>query len=230
MSEKQQSNSKVFPCIMAYVVIVLLDLVCIGDDYLVVYRYITKPLILVFLIAFFLQNNSGLSRRVIRLMLAALAFSLIGDVLLLFDKVDTLFFIGGLVSFLMAHVFYIMVFVKKRNTKKKNRIFPVLTTVYAVVLFCVIQPGLNELLIPVVFYMIVILLMSNMAYLREGKVIASSYRFVFIGALFFMFSDSLFAINLFYTPLYMGDVFIMATYALAQFLIVYGVIKEVDIE
>jgi len=225
-----QFKERILPYVFGYITVVLLDLMCIAVEYLDSCRYITKPLILCFLITFFLQNRTGLPKAIVCFMLLALVFSLLGDILLLFDKTHNLFFIGGLTSFLIAHVFYVLVFLKKRNKKKKSGVFLLITIVYGAILLYIIQPNLNELLIPVVLYMIVILSMSNTAYLREGKVNLHSYWYVFIGSLFFMFSDSFLAFNIFYKPVYMGGVVIMGTYAIAQFLLVYGMIREMNID
>ena len=46
------------------------------------------------------------------------------------------------------------------------------------------------------------------------------------GALFFVMSDSLLAVNKFYQPLAYAGVFIMLTYCLAQYLIVRGFIEQ----
>jgi uncharacterized membrane protein YhhN len=81
------------------------------------------------------------------------------------------------------------------------------------------------MLIPVLIYMLVILTMAITAFWRNASVGKWSYVLVFFGALFFMMSDSLLAINKFHTALPLANVSIMLTYALAQFLIVFGILK-----
>ncbi|WP_299434684.1 lysoplasmalogenase [uncultured Aquimarina sp.] len=228
MSEKVISKTNTIRFAWCYAFIVILDLICGSLEGFEVFRYFTKPSILIALLVFFIKNNSMLTKGVRRYMLLAIIFSLIGDVFLLFDKMHSLFFIGGLASFLMAHIFYVLVFAKKRNKKRKGTVFLIFTLVYGAVLFCVIQEGLAALLMPVAVYMIIILTMSNMAYLRKGMVPHISYGLVFIGSLFFMLSDSLLAINMFHTSLFLGNILIMSTYAIAQFLIVYGVLNQED--
>ncbi len=49
--------------------------------------------------------------------------------------------------------------------------------------------------------------------------------YVFIGAIVFVISDSILAINKFYTPIEKSSFFIMLTYLVAQYLIVIGVLK-----
>lgn len=77
-------------------------------------QLVCKPLLLLLLIAFFHQslreNNSGLKKWIF----LALIFSWIGDVLLLFQDREELFFLLGLSAFLLAHIFYIIFFHKVR--------------------------------------------------------------------------------------------------------------------
>ncbi len=211
---------------VGYIVLVVCDLVCCSDVNFLEYRYITKPIILISLIAFFIGNKEKVTLSVFRLTIWALIFSLAGDILLLFLDRSELFFISGLVMFLFAHVLYIMIFSKKGNKNKASRLFFLLTVVYAGVLFAFLYPGLDQMLIPVIIYMVAILIMANTAHLRQGQVSFGSYVFVFVGALLFMLSDSLLAYDMFCKPIFMGNVWVMATYSMAQLLIVFGILKQ----
>ena len=82
------------------------------------------------------------------------------------------------------------------------------------------------MLLPVFFYMLVILTMATSAYLRRDNVGKVSYNFVLIGAILFLISDSLLAVNKFYTPLAYSNISIMFTYAFAQLFIVFGLLKQ----
>ncbi|GAA4275642.1 hypothetical protein GCM10022259_03660 [Aquimarina mytili] len=124
---------------------------------------------------------------------------------------------------------YIVIFFKQRENQRKNRLFSMFTIGYGVILFYVLYPGLEKMLIPVILYMIVILLMSNASFIRSELVSKKSYILVLAGSLFFMLSDSLLAIDMFYTPLPLGNIWIMLTYASAQFLIVYGIMNQKEL-
>ena len=189
-------------------------------------HYISKPLIVISLIVFFLINSKHLRSNIRMLTILALGFSVLGDVLLLFVSVSEYFFISGLIAFLIAHIFYYLVFLKHRDKSKKPYGFIALLLVYAFGLFWFLKSGLNALLIPVILYMLVILAMATSAFLRDKKVGANSYNLVFFGALIFMVSDSLLAFNKFYLPFSLADFSIMFTYALAQLLIVKGLIIQ----
>ena len=138
------------------------------------------------------------------------------------------FFTLGLVAFLTAHIMYVLLFLKHRNTKVSPFGFIALLLVYAASLFNFLKDGLGVMLIPVVVYMLVILSMATSAYLRKNKVNILSYGFVFLGALFFMVSDSILALNKFYQPIPWSNISIMVTYAVAQYLIVIGILKLKD--
>ena len=120
---------------------------------------------------------------------------------------------------------YILVFLKHRNKTRQPLGFLVVLLVYASFLFYTLYSGLGEMLIPVTIYMLVILTMATSAYLRKGEVNKLSYNFIFAGAILFMISDSLLAVNKFQMPLPLANISIMLTYALAQFLIVLGILK-----
>ena len=121
---------------------------------------------------------------------------------------------------------YVLVFLKQKDSKKSPKGFMVAMLIYAALLFYMLKDGLGDLLIPVIVYMIVILSMSTTAYLRHKQDNVISYNWVFSGALLFMLSDSILALDKFYQPLPMSSVLIMLTYALAQYCIVIGILKH----
>ncbi len=217
-------KTKIFATI--FIVIVALELFFGSYESYTTWHYFTKPAIVITLMLFFIFNSDHLTFRIKLTTILALLFSLWGDVLLMFVSNDEGFFIAGLVSFLLAHIMYILVFLRDRNDKRSVLPFAVLLLVYATGLYYLIKDGLGDLLIPVLVYMAVILTMALTAFKRKGMVLHHGYLYVFIGALFFMISDSLLATNKFYTTLPFSNVSIMSTYAAAQFLIVLGIIKS----
>lgn len=188
-------------------------------------HYIAKPLLLIALLVFFTKQSQKLHKSVRILTSIALVCSLFGDVFLMFDDQNQLFFILGLVAFLIAHIFYVLVFLKHRNTNKSPYLFITALILYANTLFYFIKSNLGDLLIPVVVYMLVILSMATTAFMRHQKVNSLSFSLVLLGAFFFLISDSLLSLNLFYKPLPIANISIMTTYALAQYLIVIGILK-----
>lgn len=208
-----------------FFLIVALELICGNVESLATYRYITKPSILIALILFFWTQSTALQKPIRILTVFALLFSLLGDVLLMFDDLSANYFMMGLIAFLMAHLFYILLFLKYRDKNRKPIWFGLLLIVYGIGMFYGLKDGLGEMLVPVIFYMMVILVMVISAYWRTKTLGKWSYVLVFFGALFFMISDSLLAINKFHTALPLSNVSIMLTYALAQYFIVFGILK-----
>lgn len=208
-----------------FAIIVLIELICGNLEVLASLHYFSKPLIVVSLLIFFSTQSKRLNKTIRILMILALMFSLIGDIALLFDTINPNYFMIGLASFLLAHVMYILVFLKQRNKEQSALGFIIVMLMYATLLFYVLKDGLAELLIPVIIYMIVILSMTTSAFLRKKRHDMTSYYWVLIGALLFMISDSILALDKFYQPLTLSSISIMLSYALAQYCIVVGILK-----
>lgn len=189
-------------------------------------HYITKPSLVISLIIFFWKESTTISPYIRTMTLLALVFSLFGDVFLMFVDKSPNYFMFGLVSFLLAHIMYIFVFLKDRNSSKSALGFILILMIYAFGLFYFLLDRLGEMLIPVLVYVTVILTMSATAFLREGSVPKISYIFVLLGAILFMVSDSILAMNKFYAPIPFSNISIMLTYAMAQYFIVFGIKKE----
>jgi len=211
-----------------FFIIVLIELLTGSTESLQNVHYIAKPAIIISLIYLFTKTSESLSKPIKNLTLLALVFSLLGDILLLFVDQSEHFFTLGLVAFLTAHLMYVLLFLKHRNTDKSPFGFIALLLIFAASLFYFLKDGLGVMLIPVVVYMVVILAMSTTAYLRKNKANTLSYGLVFLGALFFMASDSILALNKFHQPIPWSNISIMVTYAIAQYLIVLGVLKLKD--
>lgn len=218
-------NSKTI-FIIIFSILVFIETIIANIEGLDDLHFLSKPLIVGSLILYFLKQSTHLDLSTQRFTYLALGFSLLGDILLLFVYKADLFFIGGLLAFLVAHIMFSIVFLKQRDTVTKPYGFIAILLVYAYGLFFLLKDGLGELLLPVILYMCVILLMATSAFLRKKKENPISFNLVFTGALVFMVSDSLLAINKFYTPFHLADFSIMLTYALAQLLIVFGLLKQ----
>lgn len=188
-------------------------------------HFVTKPAIVGSLLIFFWIKCKTLEKSLRLLISFALLFSLLGDVLLLFIDESPNYFLTGLIAFLIAHIMYVIAFLKHRNKALKPIGFVLILLAYGLGLIYVLKDGLNDMLVPVIIYMIVILSMASTAFLRQGKVSKPSFILVFVGALLFMISDSILALNKFYSPLAYANIGIMLTYALAQFSIVFGILK-----
>lgn len=152
----------------------------------------------------------------------SLTFSWLGDMLLFFERFMPVLFIAGLVAFLTAHLLYLRVF--KRISIGPGFLkqapwaaLPFLA--YGVGLVMFLWPGLDAVLqVAVPVYAAVLLAMSISA-------LNLSRGLLFAGALCFVASDSLLAINAFHAPFPGAPVWILSTYWAAQGLLFLGIVQ-----
>ncbi len=181
-----------------------------------------KPLTMIVAIIFVAAraHSTGAANRLDALLLAALVFSLTGDVFLMLPGN---YFIPGLASFLVAHVFYIALFRQGQGWFPSRRALVGVLAVGAL-MYSIVWGGLNDpvLRIAVAAYVSVISLMAAQAIGRAATTGDAASRWVAVGACVFMVSDSLIAINKFVTPVALSPLWILATYYCAQMLIVHN--------
>lgn len=208
-----------------YALVVMLELLFIYFDQAQL-RWFTKPLLMPLLMIGFYTVSAKRSGTVFCLILVALFLSWAGDVLLQMKGM----FIPGLLSFLLAHVFYIVYFIKTGKGKKGLlQLQPLLgipVLVYILIFLWLLYPFLDALKIPVTVYGITIGTMLLMAINTKRKLNNDASALFFIGALLFVISDSLLAVNLFAVNHLVLSLGVMLTYASAQFLIVKGALAN----
>ena len=209
-----------------FVIILAAELICGSVQSLSQLHYLTKPFIVISLLIFVWTEGRSVSTSIRNLTLMGLVFSLLGDVLLMFVDLSPNYFMFGLVAFLLAHLMYILVFLKHRNTARKPFWAIGILDMYAIALFLFLKDHLGDMLIPVLIYILVILIMVSSAVLRKDRVSKFSYNLVIIGAILFMLSDSILAVDKFYHTLPFASAMIMSTYACAQFFIMMGIKKS----
>jgi uncharacterized membrane protein YhhN len=184
-----------------------------------------KALIIPFLILIF-QISVGKDNIFLnRLILIALIFSWAGDVALGITWRQETMFIAGLIFFLLTHIFYLIAFIRTpgRNLPPRQFLYAVIPLIlYGFILLFILYADLGEMKIPVTVYTTVILAMVAAAINRTGKVNRTSFYLVLIGALLFLSSDSMLAINKFSQPFPFASPLIMFTYVAGQYLIVMG--------
>lgn len=150
----------------------------------------------------------------------------VGDVLLMFDGAN--FFMFGLSAFLLAHVVFIKVtsnFLQRDLTVKMiSSAFPFV--IFFGVLMFLIYPNLGEMLVPVAIYGITISTFGSVTLLNYRSEKSTENLWLFIGAIIFILSDSLIALDKFYQPNEIYGATIMITYILAQFLICKAMIVK----
>ncbi|TCD00138.1 lysoplasmalogenase [Pedobacter psychroterrae] len=214
---------------LLFALIFILHLIAISNGSAIL-QYITKPLIVVSLMAM-LAISTSLKGRFHKRLFTGLFFALSGDVLLMFSSGNQAFFIYGLIAFLIGHIFYISAFYLDFSSapeldKKGARIAILVCAVIGMGFYIYIRESLGILKLPVMVYIFVISFMMMMASFRNLRVNVISFRLILVGAMFFLISDSLLAYNKFAQPFNYAHLLIMATYMTAQYLITIGGIER----
>jgi uncharacterized membrane protein YhhN len=208
-------------------------------------KTISKPLLMIFLAGYFWSYARNLRQVKLSLMVyGALLFSFFGDILLMITEQTDIWptlqeetwFILGLFSFLIAQIFYIISYRYYQSPERQKRgkyitiSLSLVIILYTMILWAKLYSYLDGMLIPVTIYTLSILTMVLMAITRHNKTSAQSFILVFSGAVIFLLSDSMIAINKFITPLDYERLLIMITYILGQFLIISGLIEHMKLK
>ena len=214
--------------IIVYFLVLVADLLAVytGNETL---RYITKPLLMPLLIFLFIYLTTGFTSSLKKWIILALLFSWAGDVLLMFESTNGNFFIFGLAAFLIAHIFYILFYegIIRKEGLRKNYWWFIPVVIYYIALIYILSPNLGDMVWPVRIYGIVICYMLIQA-LQAGRIKDLGAATLMIGgAVLFISSDSILAINKFYEPFEFAGIAIMLTYGIAQLLITLGALRYI---
>lgn len=152
-----------------------------------------------------------------RWVLVGLVCSLAGDVALLWPKEG---FLPGLVSFLLAHLAYLVAFTRAQPLAASRLPF----AVYAVVaggILSLLWPGVPQALrLPVVAYVVCLASMAaQAAVVWRTAPAAPGAAVLALGGALFVCSDALLATNRFALPLPLSSLWILASYWVAQWCI-----------
>ncbi|MCI0750583.1 MAG: lysoplasmalogenase [Flammeovirgaceae bacterium] len=197
-------------------------------------HHLCKPLIMITLGLYYVTESKWREQAISLSVLGGILFSSAGDALLMYQEGDPSYFMFGLVAFLLAHIFYILAYRQHRHAEatyelagihKIRMAFPFLLAGTGLVV--VLYPTLHSLKVPVIIYAAALVTMVLAALFRYGRTTRDSFMMVFGGAVLFMISDSLLAINKFLTPIENESLWIMVTYMSAQYLIVRGLTRHV---
>ena len=171
-------------------------------------KMVFKPLttgLIIFLA--FRQNGDAVSTYK-TLIIVGLMFSLVGDVFLMLPRER---FIAGLVSFLVAHLFFITAFTL-HSGPFWNWFYLAPVVVYFGLLSNILLKHTGKMTFPVVVYSLVILFFAWQAGGRYDFAPSTQTAYGLLGAVLFVFSDSLLAYNKFVKPLRWAPAGIMVLY------------------
>lgn len=224
MTTKNQSPSpSIFIPTLVYAAAALLYL---GSMTLKPYSasFVIKAVPVVFLAVRVWRNAPGLPERLVAI---GLGFSALGDIFL--DLGDRLFF-AGLGAFLVGHLFFSAGFLPRMEVTARKLVLALGLVPYGLALNAVLflKVGFSA---PVVLYGTVLTLMGILATVRRA-----SPGWVMAGALIFVVSDTLIALNRFVLPteasswakmvMESSKWSVMITYYVAQYFIAEGVLRE----
>ncbi len=160
------------------------------------------------------------------MVITGLLFSMAGDVFLM---LPTDHFIAGLISFLIAHLFYITAF--SRDVKIRSALpAAIVFVLFGILIYSVLAPYLGKMKLPVIAYILVILVMGWRAWAKYSQTRKRSALFAFFGAVLFIVSDSVLAYNRFREHFEIARALNLSTYFTAQWLIAYSIWKDEEKE
>lgn len=191
----------------------------------------TKPFLLLSLIysVFIYSKLFSGDKGLLKILITALGFSCAGDILLLLEKKweAPLLFYFGLGAFLVAHIFYIILY-RKLGKQPRSISLIIFYLLYLLLFLYLLVPGMPlNLAIPVILYGFILCAMAWSSW-RIFSVHKTFGWYVVLGALLFVISDSILAIGKFKMPVVQGDFLIMATYLAAQFFITWGILHSLN--
>jgi len=179
-------------------------------------EFLSKPLIMISLGIYYIINIPRNYTRQHLIFGMGLFFALLGDVLSLFENEYIYYFV--IVSFMICQLSYTYVFYHERSGWIQKHPYVLLFFVfYALLLLSVLWSNLDELKT---------LGMGIMAINRRGNVSQKSYALVLSGAVLFIISDSLIAIDRYTHNLPYEGISIMSIYMIAQYSLVIGYLEN----
>jgi uncharacterized membrane protein YhhN len=151
----------------------------------------------------------------------------VGDFFLML-KNEEKWFLYGMIAFLLNQIFFIISFllpIKDITAFESWALFlfgPVALTLIFTVPKFIKKTG--DLKIPVLVYMVAILIMHISALLRLAQFTGLAFTFIYMGSIFFIFSDSFLALNKWDGESKQKRMINLSTYFLAQFYIALGAV------
>ncbi len=178
--------------------------------------YISKPLTTTLILAPVLILTPDSTSAYIPLIAGGLAFALLGDILLMLPESR---FVLGIGSFAATHALYLAAFISAAGLALVNpSTIPLL--LFTVIMTRFLWPGLRKSLqIPVLAYIVLITIMTAQAIGAALEQEGTGLAIAAAGAVLFIASDSMLAIDRFRLPFKAAQALVLSTYWLGQWLI-----------
>jgi uncharacterized membrane protein YhhN len=155
-------------------------------------------------------------------LLIGLIFCLMGDVCLALPQKKA--FMGGLVAFLVGHVFYIFSFLSLTPIFRWISIGGLIIFGVSAFVFFWLRPHLRSMLIPVLLYILVITVMASGAWtvFWKSSFPISGRTLILVGSFCFYFSDLFVARNKFIKEEYRNRLLGLPLYYTGQFMLAFS--------
>jgi uncharacterized membrane protein YhhN len=156
-------------------------------------------------------------------LLIGLIFCLVGDVCLALPQKKA--FMGGLVAFLVGHVFYIFAFLSLTPIILWVSTGVFIIFVMSACIFSWLRPHLRSMLIPVLLYILVITAMESGAWtvFWKSSFQISGRALILVGSFCFYFSDVFVARNKFIKEVYRNRLLGLPIYYAGQFMLAFSI-------
>jgi len=214
---------------LSYALIFILVLISVYAEIPMI-GYILKPFIHLSLLGF-IFIVTRIRGRFHQRLFTGLVFALTGETLFMLHSYDPSYFLFGLVSFLICHLFYISAFYldflsAKELDKKGARITVFLSAIFFTGTYFYLRPYLGLLKLPVLAYIFMVALLTMMAAFRNQRVNPLSFKMVLTGVFFIICTDLIIAYAHFINPFYLSDLLAGAVYMIGQYLIIVGAVER----
>lgn len=181
--------------------------------------YFFKPLTMAAILAVVLVPAVGELTPYRGWVIAALTLSLVGDIFLMLPENR---FVFGLAAFLFAHLCYISAFSTDFNLPRATWWLLGIIILSGATVAAAVLPSVGRLKVPVIIYILALATMVWLAWERSLLDPRLTSFAAAIGATFFMFSDSMLAINKFKSAFRGAQTFILSSYFAAQWLLAFS--------
>ena len=187
----------------------------VSKDQLLIFKPLTLLLIISIVLLF-----PAIEQKYKIFILLGLLFSLLGDVFLIYPKQH---FTKGLIAFLIGHIFYIVAFIVSTGFHYTEWIY-IPIVVVGIIYLKNILPYSGKKTIPIIIYIFIIAIMGWLALERLNSLQTIGALLSAMGAVLFMISDSILALNKFRKQFQSAELIILSTYYTAQWLLALSAI------
>ncbi|GAA4900511.1 hypothetical protein GCM10023311_27690 [Flaviramulus aquimarinus] len=212
--------------VVLFLLILLIDILVKLYASISLYRFFSKPFVLILLFVYYRMHNNGRTYGSVEL---GLICFFLGDLFIISHKNVTCLGLS-IIFFSLGKVCFGLRFSHKTDFNVSRLIpFSLVMFVYTVFLVSQVFENLKDFFVPALISFFLSLLMFQFAFLRKGVFNKKSYLYIFYGVMMFIFSEGIMAIKTFKMELPFQDVLIMLLYGLSVYFIIEGLNNEREI-